>query len=151
MNEVKVKQAGLSEIDQVVTLFDLYRQFYGKETNQKEVREFLLSRFNHGESTIFIAYINNNPVGFTQLYPSFSSVSLKRIFILNDLYVVSETRKLGVASSLLESAKDYAKTLGAVRLSLTTAVTNTVAQQVYEINSWEKDNQFLVYHNQIHS
>jgi GNAT superfamily N-acetyltransferase len=129
----------------------LYRQFYGKESNQNEVLKFLLSRFSHGESTIFIAYINNNPVGFAQLYPSFSSVSLKRTFILNDLYVVSEARGVGVAGALLESATSYAKALGAVRLSLTTAITNTVAQKVYEINGWERDNQFLVYHNQIHS
>jgi hypothetical protein len=59
MSEVEVKQAGLSEIHHVVPLFDLYRQFYGKESNQNEVLKFLLSRFNHGESTIFIAYINN--------------------------------------------------------------------------------------------
>ncbi len=151
MSEVEVKQAGLSEIHHVVPLFDLYRQFYGKESNQNEVLKFILSRFNHGESTIFIAYINNNPVGFAQLYPSFSSVSLKRTFILNDLYVVSEARRVGVAGALLESATSYAKALGAVRLSLTTAITNTVAQKVYEINGWERDNQFLVYHNQIHS
>ncbi|MES2673844.1 MAG: hypothetical protein V4660_06360 [Pseudomonadota bacterium] len=97
MNNIIVKQAGLSEIDTVAALFDLYRQFSGKETNLNEARSFLLERFNHGESVIFIAYLNSNPVGFTQLYPSFSSASLGRIFILNDLYVVGEARKLGKA------------------------------------------------------
>lgn len=151
MDGIIVKQASLSEMDQVVPLFDLYRQFYGRESNQKEVREFLLDRFNYGDSTIFIAYAKNSPIGFTQLYPSFSSASLKRIFILNDLYVISEARKLGVASSLLEAATIYAKNLGAVRLSLTTALTNTIAQQVYESNGWKKDNEYLMYHNQMHS
>ena len=151
MSEIEVKQAGLGEMDQVVVLFDLYRQFYGKESNQNEVRQFLLSRFNHGESIIFIAYIGSSPVGFTQLYPSFSSVSLRRIFILNDLYVLAEAKKLGVASRLLEAAEHCAKILGAIRLSLSTAVTNTVAQNVYEMNGWERDSQFLVYNKQIHS
>jgi len=149
LSNVIVKQAGLSEIDQVVTLFDLYRQFYEKETDVAAVREFLLERFNHGESTIFIAYLNNKPVGFTQLYPSFSSASLKRIFILNDLYVVADARKLGVASCLIEHAKTYAKTLGAIRLTLSTAVSNSIAQKAYEKNGWKRDEQFFVYHTQI--
>jgi GNAT superfamily N-acetyltransferase len=151
MSNVIVRQAGLSEIDQVAALFDLYRQFYGKETNLHEVRKFLLNRFNHGESVIFIAYINQNPVGFTQLYPSFSSVSLGRTFVLNDLYVIAEAREQGVARSLIEYAKIHAKTLGAIRLSLSTAITNTIAQKVYEANGWEKDVQFLVYQYQINS
>lgn len=151
MHNTIVKQATLSEIDQVASLFDLYRQFYGKKADLNEGRKFLLDRFNHGESVIFIAYINQNPVGFTQLYPSFSSASLGRIFILNDLYVVAEAREKGVAGSLIEQAKIYAKTLGAIRLSLSTATTNTIAQKVYEASGWEKDEQFLVYQYQIHS
>jgi len=31
-------------------------------------------------------------MGFAQLYPSFSSVSMKRLWILNDLFVSSEAR-----------------------------------------------------------
>ena len=146
LNEVVVKQASLSELDQVVPLFDQYRKFYSKEANLVAVREFLLHRFKQDESTIFIAYLKGEPVGFTQLYPSFSSVSLKLVFILIDLYVISAARNIGVASSLLDAAKNYAKAQGAVRLSLTTAIDNKIAQKLYEANGWMRDDQFLVYH-----
>jgi ribosomal protein S18 acetylase RimI-like enzyme len=149
MNQLIVKQATLSEIEEVVPLFDLYRQFYGKESNKPKVRDFLLNRFNHGESIIFIAYLAGEPVGFTQLYPSFSSSSLARIFILNDLYVISSARKNGVATALIENAKIFSRTLSAVRLTLSTAVTNTAAQRLYESLGWQKDEQFYAYNFQI--
>jgi GNAT superfamily N-acetyltransferase len=149
MNEVIVKQASLSDLDDIVPLFDLYRQFYGKESNEPQVHDFLLGRFNQGESTIFIAYLGKEPVGFTQLYPSFSSVSLARIFILNDLYVIAHGRKQGVAKSLIESAKAYAQTLGAITLTLSTAVTNETAQKLYQSTGWERDEQFYVYDFQV--
>jgi GNAT superfamily N-acetyltransferase len=149
MNEVTVKQASLSDLDDIVPLFDLYRQFYGKESDKLQARDFLLSRFNHGESTIFIAYLDKEPVGFTQLYPSFSSASLARIFILNDLYVIVNARKYGAATALIENAKMFAQTLGAVGLTLSTAVTNETAQKLYQSLGWKRDEQFYVYDFQV--
>lgn len=87
MNAVTVRQATLSDLDALVPLFDGYRQFYGRASDAQAVRVFLLDRFNHGESALFIAVEGQTPIGFTQLYPSFSSVSLARTFILNDLFV----------------------------------------------------------------
>ncbi len=142
---LSVRQATLSDIEDIVPLFDLYRQFYGQSSNPSEIKEFLLNRFNHGESVIFIAYSNNKAVGFTQLYPSFSSTSLKRIFILNDLFVLPELRTKGVGSSLLKEAKNYAQTLGAIRLTLSTAISNTTAQKLYESTGWIKDQEFFHY------
>lgn len=109
-------------------------------------KAFLLSRFNHGESVIFIAFEEGEPIGFTQLYPSFSSVSLARIFVLNDLYVIEQARKKGAASMLLYAAVEFTKALGAVRLSLSTAVTNETAQALYQAAGWKRDDQFFVYH-----
>jgi GNAT superfamily N-acetyltransferase len=151
MNEVIVKQASLSDLDDIVPLFDLYRQFYGKQSDKMKARDFILSRFNHGESIIFIAFLGKEPVGFTQLYPSFSSASLARIFILNDLYVIAKARKHGVARALIENAKIFAQTLGAVGLTLSTAVTNEAAQKLYQSTGWERDEQFYVYDFQIPS
>jgi GNAT superfamily N-acetyltransferase len=38
-----------------------------------------------------------------QLYPSFSSGAMARIFILNDLFVAPEARRRGAGSALLEA------------------------------------------------
>ena len=98
-----------------------------------------MARFNHGDSALFIAHKGNTPIGFTQLYPSFSSVSLARIFVLNDLFVHEQARRRGVASKLLFSAIEFASYLGAVRVSLSTAATNEIAQAFYQSAGWKRD------------
>ena len=84
-------------------------------------------------------------VGFTQLYPSFSSVSMKRIWILNDLFVVATHRKKGIARLLMETAKQYAQEAGAVRIVLATKISNNLAQALYESLGYIKDEEFYHY------
>ena len=145
MSTIQVHQATIKNLDTVANLFDAYRQFYGKSSDLEAARKFLLERFNHGESVIFIAYEGNESVGFTQLYPSFSSVSMARIFVLNDLFVTPHGRQKGVAAHLLQAATEYAKATGAVRLLLSTATTNLIAQATYEATGWLRDKQFVHY------
>ncbi|SEA99835.1 Ribosomal protein S18 acetylase RimI [Thiothrix caldifontis] len=146
MNTVTVRQATLSDLDALVPLFDGYRQFYGRASDAQAVWAFLLDRFNHGDSALFLAVEGQTPIGFTQLYPSFSSVSLARTFILNDLFVQEQSRRKGVASKLLSAAIAFANTLGAVRVSLSTAITNETAQALYQSAGWKRDEQFFVFH-----
>jgi ribosomal protein S18 acetylase RimI-like enzyme len=146
MNTITVRQAVLSDLEALAPLFDSYRQFYGRPSDLPAAIEFLLARFNHGESVLFIAHEGNQAIGFTQLYPSFSSVSLARTFVLNDLFVCECARRKGVASKLMSAAVDYAGSLGAVRVSLSTATTNKVAQKLYQSAGWQRDEHFLVYH-----
>jgi ribosomal protein S18 acetylase RimI-like enzyme len=146
MSTFIVRQADLSDLEALAPLFDGYRQFYGRSSDICAAREFLLARFNHGESVVFIAQEGNTPIAFTQLYPSFSSVSLARIFILNDLFVLEQARRKGVASKLISAAVEYAHSQGAVRLSLSTATTNETAQALYQSAGWQRDEQFFVYH-----
>jgi len=146
MSIITVRQALLSDLDALAPLFDSYRQFYGRPSDLNAAKEFLLARFNHGESVLFIAHEDNQPVGFAQLYPSFSSVSLARIFVLNDLFVDEHARRKGVASTLMSAAVDYASSLGAIRVSLSTATTNEAAQRLYQSAGWKRDEQFFVYH-----
>ena len=127
-------------------LFDGYRRFYGRTSDLDAATEFLSARFNHGESVLFIAHEDNKPVGFTQLYPGFSSVSLARIFVLNDLFVDEHARRKGAASKLMAAAVGYADSLGAIRVSLSTATTNEAAQRLYQSAGWKRDEQFFVYH-----
>ncbi|NOT84029.1 MAG: GNAT family N-acetyltransferase [Methylococcaceae bacterium] len=146
MNTIHARQAVLSDLDALAPLFDDYRQFYGRTAHVPAARAFLLDRFNHGESTLFIANEGNAAVGFIQLYPSFSSVSLARTFILNDLFVQECARRKGVASKLLLAAVEFANTLGAIRVSLSTATNNEAAQKLYKSAGWQQDKQFFVYH-----
>ena len=79
------------------------------------------------------------------MYPSFSSVSMRPIWILNDLFVAEEARRRGVGARLLRAAREHAQKKGAVRLALATAVTNTKAQALYEKDGWRRESAFLHY------
>jgi GNAT superfamily N-acetyltransferase len=146
MKPITIRQAVLTDLDALVPLFDCYRQFYGCVSDLTAAREFLKARFQHGESVLFLASDEDNPLGFTQLYPSFSSISLSRTFILNDLFVAPAGRRQGIATRLLAAAADYARNINAVRLSLSTEITNETAQALYQSAGWQQDEQFLVYH-----
>lgn len=146
MNTIIVRQAVLSDLEALAPLFDSYRQFYGRASDLSAAASFLSARFNHNESVLFIAHEGDKAVGFTQLYPSFSSVSLARILVLNDLFVYEHARRKGVASKLVSAAIEYADSGGAVRVSLSTAITNEAAQMLYQSAGWQRDEQFFVYH-----
>ena len=146
MSESSVRQAVFSDLPVLVPLFDAYRQFYGRTPDPAAAESFLRDRFSHGESVLFLAFAADEPAGFTQLYPSFSSVSLARSFILNDLFVVPGRRRAGVASALLRAAVDYARSLGAVRVTLNTDIQNATAQATYEAGGWKRDREYYVYH-----
>jgi GNAT superfamily N-acetyltransferase len=127
-------------------LFDAYRQFYRKPSDLNLARQFLFERFHHNQSIVFLALRpDGSAVGFTQLYPSFSSASAARIFILNDLFVQPEARRAGVGSALLAAAASLGRALGAVRLTLSTEVMNAAAQALYETEGWTRQTDFYVY------
>jgi GNAT superfamily N-acetyltransferase len=146
MNEIVVRQAVMADLDELASLFDRYRQFQGKAGDLAAARAFLRDRFDHGESVLFMAHHGATPVGFAQLYPSFSSVSLTRVFVLNDLFVHEPGRRKGVASKLLSALESYAWSLGAARVTLNVARDNTAAQELYEAKGWRQDDQFFMYH-----
>ncbi|MEA5416405.1 GNAT family N-acetyltransferase [Synechococcus sp. BA-132 BA5] len=146
MQPASVRQATSADLAALVPLFDGYRQFYGQPSERDRVREFLNERLTQGDSVLFIAEAAGRAVGFTQLYPSFSSISMARIFILNDLFVVPEARRSGVARRLLEAAVGRGREAGAIRLSLSTALTNAAAQALYASAGWERDVVFGMNH-----
>ena len=146
VNIVAVRQAVAADLEALAVLFDEYRQFQGQSSDRAAARSFLAERFDHGESIVFIAESEGTAVGFAQLYPSFSSTSLSRVFILNDLFVAEVVRGRRVASQLLSAIESYAWSFGASRVSLNVARTNVAAQQVYATRGWKQDDQFLMYH-----
>jgi ribosomal protein S18 acetylase RimI-like enzyme len=143
---VQVRQAGIDDLDLVAPLFDAYRQFYKQPADLGLARSFLADRLRNNESVIFVALNSgNSPLGFAQLYPSFSSASARRIWILNDLFVTPEARRQKVGRTLLQAAADFGTKQGAARLTLSTALDNSTAQALYESAGWLRDNAFCTY------
>jgi GNAT superfamily N-acetyltransferase len=141
---VTVERAGLHDLEALVPLFDAYRVFYRETSDLDGSRKFLEARLRRDESVIFIARQGPEAVGFTQLYPAFSSTAMCPMWILNDLYVRPSVRRRGVGALLLERAKQLAAETDAESVILDTAVDNP-AQRLYEARGWRLDREFLHY------
>jgi len=143
-DKLRIVEVSLDHLDDLVSLFDQYRIFYKQASDKNAAATFLKERIEKKESIVFLAYLENIAVGFTQLYPSFSSVSMQRSMILNDLYVNDKARSKGVANALLKKAQTYATDNKMKGLALETAKDNP-AQKLYEKLCWEKDEDYLHY------
>ena len=146
MSNITVLQAGPPELKELAVLFNQYREFQGQPSNLLAAQEFLQARLNSGDSAVFVAREMRVPVGFAQLYPSYSSVSLARVFVLNDLFVQESSRRKGVAVQLLAAVEAYAWSRGAVRVTLNVARNNEQGQALYEAQGWSRDQRFYMYH-----
>lgn len=143
---MKIVQAGMKELEGASELFNLYRIFYEQKSDVDGARAYLMERFKNKDSIIFVAVDNDSYIGFMQLYPSFSSISMKRTWILNDLYVAEDARGQGVAQGLMDKAIDLCQETGAISLSLQTAPSNRKAQKLYEKNQFiREDHLFYSY------
>ncbi|HDM8222207.1 TPA: GNAT family N-acetyltransferase [Vibrio campbellii] len=137
---MEIVKATIEQLDLVSPLFDAYRVFYRQESDLTVAREFIESRLNNDESVIYLALDDKgNGLGFTQLYPSFSSVSAARTWVLNDLFVLDTARRQGVAKKLMDAAKDMGKKDNVKGLALETAESNVNAQKLYESLGYERE------------
>ena len=133
-----ILKAELQHLNDLVPLFDGYRKFYKQTSDLKSARQFLTDRITNQESIIYIAYIDKSPVGFTQLYPLYSSVSMETMYLLNDLFVDGSIRSQGVGQELIQAAKDLCVAKNYKGLALQTEFDNR-AQHLYERVGFVKD------------
>jgi len=124
-------KANINHLDQVAPLFDSYRVFYNQASDLKGAKQFLLERFQNQDSIIYLAYSNDEAIGFTQLYPLFSSVAMTPMYLLNDLFVNSKHRGKGIGEALINKAKTLCTSEKNKGLALQTAFDNH-AQYLYE-------------------
>ena len=141
---IRIRRARATAVDvaRLAPLFEAYRQFYKKPPRRVAARRYLAQRLRRGEAVVFLAELGRSSVGFVQLYPGFSSLSLGRAWVLNDLYVAPEARRHGAARLLMEAARRHGVRTGAVRIELATAKTNRAARALYESLGYECDDEF---------
>jgi ribosomal protein S18 acetylase RimI-like enzyme len=142
---MNIERATINELGPLTELFDLYRVFYEQESNLEGARSFLEERLLNEDSVIFIAYDGKLPVGFVQLYRSFSSVSMKQSWILNDLYVCGTARKKGFGEKLVNKAIEFVRETGAKGVLLETGHDNLSAQRLYERIGFQKESNYFYY------
>ncbi len=145
----RIIRAAAESVDMVAPLFDAYRVFYEQPSDLPAASGFLRERIERDQSVIFLAIVQAGQseiaAGFTQLYPVFSSVALRPAWILNDLFVDTGHRRLGIARRLLQRAAEFAAQAGACCLELETAIDNRPAQALYESLGWKRETECCRY------
>lgn len=143
---IQVRTASMADIDELTRLFNGYRMFYEQSSDLDLARTFLADRMEKNESKIFISDNGDGSCcGFTQLFRSFSSVSARPIWILNDLYVEEAARKQGVGRILMNKAREFAIDAAGKGILLETATNNVNAQALYESLGYRKNSGSFFY------
>jgi len=146
---MRIVQAELHHLDLLVSLFDDYRVFYAQKSDLLGARNFIEERLKNKDSTIFLVLDGSEAVSFSQLYPSFTSIGMRKILILNDLYVLPQYRRQGIARMLLDNVKQFAQENDIAKITLQTAHDNIEAQKLYESFEYEKDLSFFHYFTRV--
>lgn len=139
----EIARATHTDVGAIAPVFDAYRQFYKRAADLEGAHRFLTDRIANEESVVFFCHAQaerTRVVGFTQLYPIFSSLSMAPIWVLNDLFVAQGARRHGIARLLLSAADEHARVTGAIGIQLETQRTNAAAQALYESFGYEDAN-----------
>jgi len=145
-----VIRAEVTDVPDAAPLFAAYREFYGEPYDLEAAAGFLTDRLNRDESIVLLARTADGlAVGFTQIYPIFSSTQLTRVWLLNDLFVDPEARGTGAVDALLDTAAALAKESGVTAIELATAHTNLRAQAVYDRSGYVVDEVYRHYERPI--
>jgi ribosomal protein S18 acetylase RimI-like enzyme len=150
VSDIKIRKADMDDLPGVTQLFDLYRIFYGKDSDILQAKVFLAERIKAEESEIYIAENDKKEmVGFMQLYPLFSSTRMRKLWLLNDLYVIENYRGKGISKKLIDRAKQRAMENQACGIMLETAKTNNIGNQLYPATGFhlEEDSNFYFWTN----
>ena len=142
---MQIEQATIEQLDDIAFLFNRYRVFYRQPSNLDAAKSFIQCRLQQQDAVIFLATKDTRPMGYTQLFPSWSSVSMQRVWILNDLFVLPEHRNQGIAKALMGKVEQHAIATNAVRIILATEVTNKIGQKLYESMGYSQFNEFYHY------
>ena len=127
-----ISDAVIDNLEELSILFDFYRQFYRQPSNVINAKQFLNERILNKESVIYISTEEDGTIsGFVQLYPIFTSVGLKRCWLLNDLFVKKDYRKKGIARKLIDRCKKLAEETKASGLLLETSKNNLEGNVLY--------------------
>ena len=146
---IVVRKAKLSDSYALSNLFGDYRQFYEKAPDPVMTEKFVIDRLNHGDSEFFLELFEGRPCGFLQIYSSFTSLDLGKIWIINDLYVDTSFREKGVASQLMAYAQQEAEKNHILKLVLETQPDNKVAQKLYTNLGYQTEDSFLTYYKKV--
>jgi GNAT superfamily N-acetyltransferase len=137
---MRIRNAAADDVPSLVLLFEAYREFYKQKPAPGAAAIFLQERITNRDAEIFVAENDTGELaGFVQLYPLYSSTRMKKLWLLNDLYVSPAQRGKGIAVLLIERAKELCRQTGSAGMMLETAKTNDFGNQLYPRSGFTLD------------
>jgi len=141
-----IRKAFPVDLPALSKLFDAYRVFYEKYSDLSGAEIFLKERLDKEDSAIFAAESTvGDLVGFTQLYPLFSSTRMQKLWLLNDLFINPDFRGKGISILLIEAAKTLCRETNSCGLVLETAKTNIIGNALYPKTGFQLDTEHNYY------
>ncbi|WP_371617210.1 N-acetyltransferase family protein [Streptomyces sp. NBC_00454] len=146
---VVLRQADEADLDIAAELFRGYLDFYEVEVEDPQrPRAFLAERLAGGDSFVLLAEVPGaGTVGFTQVYPMHSSLSMRTAWLLGDLYVAPAGRRTGAGRALLREVLRRAREAGVAGVQLETAYDNHIAQGLYEAEGFVREEFHAYFHD----
>lgn len=144
-NKLNIRQATIHDLPKIVPIFHSYREYFKQQRDPIKVESFLFEKFEHLESVILIAEQQSEVIGFAQLYPIFSSLTLQRVWLLNDFYIAEEFRNCGVGKQLFAKVKEFAMLTKSKGIELSVEHTNKKAWEFWERQGFNIDEEFRYY------
>ncbi len=145
----EIKQASLFYLEPLCLLFEQYRDFYHVPVAKKQNRHFLAQRIKNKDSIIFIIFEQQQASGFINIYPSYSSIAMQPMWIINDLFITPSCRRKGLATQLMKETIRYANKNEVFSIKLATSVDNIAAQSLYSSLGFQLNNEFNYYTKQL--
>ena len=150
---IEVQPASAADLPALARLFDAYRVFYEAVSAPAETESFVTRLAAEGRTRFFLGRQAglevSPPVGFVHLMPSINTIAMRPIWLLEDLFVAPEARRLGVATALMRYAEAFARQTGAERLTLATAYNNHRAQALYKSLGYVREEHFWYFHRML--
>lgn len=144
---MQIKECEIKDLERLSVIFDNYRQRYKQASAVDKIRAYLAERLENKQTKIYLAQDELGEInGFSLLYPSFSSIGLAKIWVLNDFFVCSGQNKKLVADSLMQKSLDLCSETGAIRLEVTTRKENHRLHRLYKDFGFERDYKYDYYY-----
>lgn len=143
MNNIRL--ATISDYREIAPIFNDYRVHFGGKSDVDASAKFLFQRFERRDSLMFIYEEGGNVLGIAHLYPSYSSLSLQSVWILNDFYIVEQHRNNKIGARLFDTVKSYVQETGAKGIELSVEHINDKGWRFWERQGFDIDTEFRYY------
>ena len=100
---------------------------------EKTINNYYENVYNKGNNKLFIAVDNDIVCGyiFIKITNPEENAEIYKESIIDALYVDKEYRNKGIATKLIEKAKEYSKEIGAKKISISVIKDNEIALKLY--------------------